>query len=107
MDLGTQKRLYEFIGRRIRHFREEADLKQGELAARVQLSRASITNIELGRQRLSIHQAYQLAEALNVDASEIFPPKAAINCSATRPAVSIRGLSSKANLWVSRVISGS
>ncbi len=106
MEPAAQKKLYEFIGSQIRRFREEADLKQGELATRVQLSRASITNIELGRQRLSIHQTYQLAEALNVDVSEIFPPKEAIKNNSARPTISIRGLSSKANHWVSRVISG-
>jgi transcriptional regulator with XRE-family HTH domain len=46
---------------------------QEELARRVQLSRASITNIEKGRQRVLLHQLIEIADALDAKPSELMP----------------------------------
>ncbi|WFU80746.1 helix-turn-helix transcriptional regulator [Bradyrhizobium sp. CIAT3101] len=48
-------------------------MTQEELARRVQLSRASITNIEKGRQRVLLHQLIEIADALDAKPSELMP----------------------------------
>lgn len=63
--------VYEEFGQRIRIFRIQAGLRQQELAGMVGLSRASITNIESGRQRFPFHLVYQLAQALRVSPNEL------------------------------------
>lgn len=46
-------------------------LKQEELALRVPLSRASVANVEAGRQAIPVHHLVELAEALGTAASDI------------------------------------
>lgn len=46
-------------------------LKQEDIALRVQLSRASIANVEGGRQAIPVHHLVELAEALETAASDI------------------------------------
>lgn len=46
-------------------------LKQEDLALRVPLSRASIANVEAGRQAVPLHHLMELAEALGAAASDI------------------------------------
>jgi transcriptional regulator with XRE-family HTH domain len=41
--------LYEVIGRRIKELRNKMNLNQEELALKIGMGRASISNIELGR----------------------------------------------------------
>ena len=59
--------IYREIGRRIRRFRKAAGQTQDQLADRIDLSRASIANIEAGRQHFLIHYVYSIAAALNLD----------------------------------------
>jgi transcriptional regulator with XRE-family HTH domain len=63
--------LYEALGREIRARREASKLTQGELAHLVNLSRASVTNIELGRQSILVDQLYRFADALGVSPPEL------------------------------------
>lgn len=72
------RRLYEEMGSRIKHQREAAGLTQEGVAVRVGLSRTSITNIEAGRQALTVHGLYRLASALSVEPSQLLPPDAAL-----------------------------
>jgi transcriptional regulator with XRE-family HTH domain len=65
--------IYEALGGNIRRERAERDLNQSELADRVGLSRTSITNVELGRQALSVHQLFDFANALGVPAAQLLP----------------------------------
>jgi transcriptional regulator with XRE-family HTH domain len=65
-NLGTQDVFYTEFGRRIRAARERAGLTQDALAARVSLSRTSVTNIERGRQKVLLHTFCDLAAALGV-----------------------------------------
>ncbi|WP_390550922.1 helix-turn-helix transcriptional regulator [Qipengyuania sp. MTN3-11] len=58
--------IYSLFGRRVAEAREKAELTQSKLGERAGLSRASIANIEAGRQRIVLHQAIILAEALNL-----------------------------------------
>jgi transcriptional regulator with XRE-family HTH domain len=48
-------------------------LNQAEIGTAIGLSRASIANIETGRQRIPIHHLYRLARALRVDVHTLLP----------------------------------
>lgn len=48
-------------------------LTQDALAQRVGLSRASVANVERGRQRVPLHMLYLFARALEVDAASLIP----------------------------------
>lgn len=58
--------LYVSVGRSVCLARRAAGMSQEQLAAAVQLSRASIANIEVGRQRPSLHVFVQIAGALDM-----------------------------------------
>jgi transcriptional regulator with XRE-family HTH domain len=71
MDEG---RIYKIFGRRVAARRAEMRLTQLELAGRVDLSRASIANIERGHQKLTLHIVYRIAAALGLkDPWELLP----------------------------------
>lgn len=65
--------LYRALGEQIRLVRQKRHLTQEELAARVEISRASITNIERGRQSVLVDQLYRLARALDVAPESLLP----------------------------------
>ena len=73
MNKTEQDRFYMLLGSRIREHRVNASLKQEALASFLKLSRASIVNIEKGRQRPSIYQIFEIGKVLNVPVSELFP----------------------------------
>lgn len=52
------------VGARIRMLREVLDLTQTDLAQRVKMDRASVANIETGRQRMLLHTVEVFAIAL-------------------------------------------
>jgi transcriptional regulator with XRE-family HTH domain len=56
--------IYKAFGRAIATRRKELGLTQADLAGRVGMSRASIANIERGRQNVLLHHVYSLASAL-------------------------------------------
>jgi transcriptional regulator with XRE-family HTH domain len=65
--------LYRAIGKLVRLARERAALTQEQLAARVGLTRTSITNIERGRQKIQVHTLCAIAEAVGVPCSALLP----------------------------------
>jgi transcriptional regulator with XRE-family HTH domain len=65
--------IYQEIGRLVQASRKRAGLTQDKLSSRVGMTRTSITNIERGRQRLSVDLLYSLAEALSVDPRALLP----------------------------------
>ena len=67
--------LYRELGRRIRQARERncEGLSQDALAKRLGISRASIVNIEAGRQRAPLHLLWQIAELLGTDLTSLIP----------------------------------
>ena len=67
------EQLYAEFGRTVRIKREKLDLSQAEVATRMGRTRASISNLEAGRQRPVLHQIYQLAQILNVDVIDLLP----------------------------------
>jgi transcriptional regulator with XRE-family HTH domain len=66
---------YREFGRRLRQTREQGNvaLTQHDLAERVGLSRTSITNIEKGKQHISLHMLFKLANALGIAPTELLP----------------------------------
>lgn len=54
------------FGDAVRLARDRKGMTQEDLAKAVDLTRTSITNIEAGRQRPLLYQAYALAQALSV-----------------------------------------
>jgi transcriptional regulator with XRE-family HTH domain len=65
---------YRELGRRVAARRAARRLTQVDIAEAIGSSRASIANIEAGRQGLQVHQLYPLARALDLDdLSELIP----------------------------------
>jgi len=56
--------IYEETGRRIQRAREEAGLSQGELASRLGLTQAALSNYELGKRRLNLATLERLSKQL-------------------------------------------
>lgn len=79
--------VYKTIGAIIRGRRRRLEWAQETLAARLGISRATLANIETGRQRVLVHQLYALAEALQLKPSDLLPP-----ASETQPAADLTKL---------------
>ncbi|MGY6204234.1 helix-turn-helix domain-containing protein [Paraburkholderia strydomiana] len=63
------------FGRLLKQRRKEAKLTQDELASRIGLGRTSVTNIELGRQPVSLQLLYELADAIGTDPVSLLPSR--------------------------------
>jgi transcriptional regulator with XRE-family HTH domain len=66
--------LYDRLGVLIKSRRKQLSLTQQKLAARLGISRASLANIETGRQKVLVHQLYTFATALGLQPSDLLPP---------------------------------
>lgn len=65
--------LYRRIGTTIKGRRQQLGLTQQQLATVLGISRASLANIETGRQRLLVHQLYRLADKLDLQPEDLLP----------------------------------
>ena len=63
----TSGDIYREVGQRIRRFRKSAGRTQQQLAVEIGVSRASIANIEAGRQNFLLHHIYGIATALDLE----------------------------------------
>jgi transcriptional regulator with XRE-family HTH domain len=63
--------LYAALGRRIAKLRKDRGLTQAGLAGLLGLTRASIANIERGRQKFLVHTVLQLVAALRVSPNDL------------------------------------
>ncbi len=61
------KDIYKQVGKNIRRYREGAHRTQAQLALQIGISRASLANIEAGRQQVLVHYLYAIADALDLD----------------------------------------
>lgn len=75
MDKGNLDLFYQITGRKITtaRKRKEPTITQELLAKEIGISRTSMVNIEKGRQRVSLHLLWQMADFLQVDFSELVP----------------------------------
>jgi transcriptional regulator with XRE-family HTH domain len=62
---------YEQLGKNLATARRRIRLTQDRLAAAVEMSRTSITNIEKGRQIVPVHLLARLAQTLNVTVTDL------------------------------------
>ena len=69
----TADAIYRDIGSKVRQARSEKGTTQGELASRANLTRTSISNIEAGRQRVTLYALLRMAEALDVAPATLLP----------------------------------
>jgi transcriptional regulator with XRE-family HTH domain len=66
--------IYERLGQQIAARRRGLKMTQQKLATAVGMSRASIANIECGRQNVLLHHLYRFAEALKMsNAADLLP----------------------------------
>jgi transcriptional regulator with XRE-family HTH domain len=91
------------FGDLLRRRRLAAGLSQKSFAKAVGLSRTSVTNIESGRQPVSLPSLYVMADVLQIEVSELLPsvrPR-----TATRPRVvsRFRNVTSKESDWLSKI----
>lgn len=63
--------LYVALGRRIARLRKSRGLTQSGLAGLLGLTRASVANIERGRQKFLVHTALRLVSVLKVTPNEL------------------------------------
>ena len=74
MNDGAAEKVYQAFGKLVRLHRERLDgMTQEKLGKIVGLSRTSITNIEKGRQHVSLHYIIAIAEALKVRPHVLLP----------------------------------
>ena len=64
---------YQRFGQNLRQARRAAGLSQADLAVAIKLTRTSISNIEKGRQKVSLHTFGEMLHALSVQPSELLP----------------------------------
>ena len=65
--------LYKRLGTAIKERRKQLGLTQEQLSDQLEISRASLANVETGRQRLLVHQLYRLARGLGVKVVALLP----------------------------------
>lgn len=67
--------VYRAFGNAVSTRRKALALTQAQLASKVKMSRASIANIESGRQNILLHHVYALAAALDfAKVADLLPP---------------------------------
>ena len=72
----NREKLYAEIGKQIKKFRnlrKPKKITQVELANKLDIERTSITNIETGSQRATLHLLYRIAQELNVALTDLLP----------------------------------
>ena len=72
---ASLEEIYPLLGRRIQQRRAERQFTQEQLGARLDppVTRASIANIESGKQRLLVHTLVQVARLLEVAVEDLLP----------------------------------
>ncbi|QMV42665.1 helix-turn-helix domain-containing protein [Cohnella cholangitidis] len=65
--------IYTEIGRKIREERDKKGWTQQELSDMVELTRSSIANIELGRQKIQVHVLYTFAKLFGINPTDLMP----------------------------------
>jgi transcriptional regulator with XRE-family HTH domain len=73
--ISWERNVYISIGKKIRDLRIKEGISQAALGSAIALTRASITNIEQGRQKILVHTLLKIARELNVDLAELIPTK--------------------------------
>jgi transcriptional regulator with XRE-family HTH domain len=83
--------IYQQIGKNIRAVRRRAEKAQDDLATQLGISRATLANMETGRQRILVHQLYAIAQALNVSLGDLLPPPQDVAATANWTSLNFEG----------------
>lgn len=75
----SAKELYTIIGQRVRDFRDLQGVTQAQIATETNINRATISNIESGKQQVSIQYLYLIAKVLNTEISTFLPSLKELN----------------------------
>lgn len=70
---------YKHVGTSIRRLRKQRKWTQEKLARHLDLSRASLANIEVGRQNVLLHHLCHIAGTLQVDIADLLPSKQSVD----------------------------
>jgi len=65
--------LYKLLGSRIKNRREELEINQSFLGEKAEIGRASISNIEKGRQKPPLSVIYRICHELDIDVHSVLP----------------------------------
>ena len=65
--------LYQAIGDKIKSRREDLQMSQKVLSENLNIGRASISNIEVGRHQITLYTLYEISQILGVDVNEFLP----------------------------------
>jgi len=68
-----EEAIYISIGAAIRKRRKQLKYTQERLAPKVGISRATLANIEIGRQSILIHTLYRIADVLEMSPFDLLP----------------------------------
>jgi transcriptional regulator with XRE-family HTH domain len=74
----VKNRKLTLLGQEIRRLREEKELSQEEFAGLAGIDRAYYGGIERGERNVAALNLIKIAEALDVEVGELFPPLSAI-----------------------------
>ena len=72
---AAQANLLRAVGRRVREARDAKGLSQGQLAQRIGMTRASVANLEAGRQDMNISRLAVIAQVLGLDLGALIRPE--------------------------------
>ncbi len=70
----TPEGIYRVVGQNIRRYRAGTHRTQAQLASQIGISRASLANIEAGRQQVLLHHLYAIADAFDLDSPSVLMP---------------------------------
>lgn len=87
--------------------REGVRMSQADLGRRVRLSRTSVTNIERGRQHVSMRQLFDIASALGQSPASLLPEPRAALPSAIRSDIKRKGYGEEMSGLIEQVWSSS
>ena len=102
MDLPKDP-FYRLVGERIAQARRRQQLTQKGLAPAVRLSRASVANIEKGRQAVAVHVLVKFSQALGVPVADLIPPNRDVSAS-SEIKQKLSELSSTKRAWAETVL---
>ena len=94
---------YRLVGERITKARRRQQLTQHGLAPAVGLSRASVANIEKGRQAVALHVLVKLSQALGVPVADLIPSDRDVSAS-SEIKQRLSELSSTERAWAETVL---
>ena len=82
----TDLQLYRALGQSVARRRKDLGLTQAAIAEQIGLTRASLANIETGRQKVLLHQVYNLVEALKLESiTELVPATFTVDRRSSKP----------------------